>query len=171
MNELGARLDRIEASMEIHSLRQRYASAADDKYNANVTRRSEAELQAAARAQADCFTPDARWDGGRFGGTIIGREALFTFFCQSPWQFTFHQYSSIEIIVDEDRASGRWKLMEVAVQEGRAAMLLIGRTEETYVRKFGKWLISSFAFTSLHCLALNGPDSVLRCVIPLNEAP
>ena len=169
--DIEARLAALEAIRDIQKLRQDYASAADEKYHVDRRRMDKADLDSAARRQADCFTADAIWRGGQFGGDIIGRDALFAFFRQSPWRLTFHQYSSVSIDIEGHVAKGVWRLIEIGVREtDGATMLLTGRTVESYRKDDGApWLIESFAFERLHAITLSSQADALRCLIPLGE--
>src|SRR5260221_13486649 len=58
----------------IQQLKARYAHFADSKYTQAGRRQTRAALNLAARAQANCFTADAVWDGGKdFGQRLVGR--------------------------------------------------------------------------------------------------
>jgi hypothetical protein len=171
LDDVQARLSRLEAIDELRRLKQAYAAAADAKYNLDRTRKAPADFARAAQAQADCFTTDAIWQGGPFGGDIRGRAALFDFFCRSPWLFTTHAYLSPVLHIDGDRATGLWQLWQVGIREDDAATVLVtGRTREHYLRvpETG-WRISEMKFEQLHSLVLSHAPDALRCLIPLGE--
>jgi hypothetical protein len=170
-NKLESRLAHLEAIQDIHALRQRYALAADAKYHARGDRHKGAILDAAVNAQVSCFTPDALWHGGPFGGDIQGREALRGFFLVSPWHFTSHHYSNVDLRIQGQRAEGSWRLVEIGVRESdKATVLITGRTAETYRKDLTEgWLISSFAFEQLHSVELSREAGALRCLIPAGE--
>ena len=171
LEDTHTRLARLEAIQDIHELRQRYAQAADDKYLVQGGRKQGAALENAVRAQLACFTHDALWRGGPFGGDIIGEQALLAFFSRSPWLFTFHSYANIELRVNGEGGEGKWRLVEIGVRESDGVTLLLtGRTSETYRKVAGRgWLISGFAFDHLHSLELSHDPQALRCLIPSGE--
>jgi hypothetical protein len=166
-----ARLQRLEAVEDLRRLKQTYAAAADAKYNPDRTRKAPADLAAAAHKQAECFTIDAIWHGGPFGGDINGRAALFDFFCRSPWLFTVHAYLSPVLDIDGNRATGLWQLWQVGVRDGDSATVLVtGRTREHYMRlPDAGWRVSEMQFEQLHSLVLSDVPDALRCLIPLGE--
>lgn len=167
---LAERLERLEARAEIAELMQRYAAAADAKYTPARERRPDAEVAEAARRQSRCFTRDAQWIGGAFGGTLEGREAIAAFFRRSPWRFTAHHYGCASMQVELDTARVAWRLLEIGVREDGATMLLTGTLHQTCRRVPEEgWLIARMAFESLHGVPL-GQDA-LRCLIPLGESP
>lgn len=170
-NGLESRLAHLEAIQDIHALRQRYALAADAKYHARGDRHKGTMLDAAVNAQVSCFAPDALWHGGPFGGDIQGREALRGFFRVSPWHFTSHHYSNVDLRIHGQRAEGSWRLVEIGVRESdKATVLITGRTAETYRKDPAEgWLISSFAFEQLHSIELSREAGALRCLIPAEE--
>lgn len=164
------RLTALEDSEAIKSLKAIYAAAADAKYTSDFRRKTSAELETAARQQVDCFTEDAVWQGGPFGGNIVGREPLFHFFCASPWRFTVHAYVSPRLSITGDRAEGIWKLLELGVreQDGKT-VLLTGETVETYRRTPDGWRIASVSFAKLHSLVLADEPDALHCLISPGE--
>ena len=165
---IDARLARLEAIQDLHALRQRYALAADAKYHVQGGRRDGAALETAVDEQVSCFTHDALWHGGPFGGDIQGRAALRSFFRQSPWRFTSHHYANIDLRIDGQSAQGSWRLIEIGVRESDAATVLVtGRTAECYRKHPAEgWLISSFTFEQLHSVELSREAGALRLLIP-----
>ena len=167
---LEERIARLEARAEIAELMQRYAAAADRKYTAGRTKQSPAVVRAAARVQAACFTQDAEWHGGRFGGTLHGRAAIEDFFAVSPWLFTAHHYGSPSFTFHEDEADVRWRLLEVGIREGDGqVVLLTGSVRQTCRRTEEGWRIARMAFDTLHAIRLADEPERLRCLIPLGE--
>jgi hypothetical protein len=169
-SDLAARITRLEDLAALHRLKADYAAAADSKYRAGRERAPEAEFQAGARRQVECFTEDAAWEGGEFGGTISGRENLFQFFCQSPWNFTQHLYSAAALTVTGDTAEGRWRLWEVGVRQDGRTVLLTGITQERYRRTAEGWRVSAMSFVELHAVVLTEEPEALRCLIPKGES-
>lgn len=162
------RVARLEAIQGLHALKARYAEAADQKYGDDLKRKSAPELEAAARRQADCFTHDAVWFGGEFGGDIVGREELFCFFCNGPWQFTSHYYLAPALAVAGPTATGSWRLWQLGVRDGRVE-LLMGQTIESYRLTDQGWRIHSMRFTKLHGLALGENIEAIRCLVSMKD--
>lgn len=168
---LEQRIAQLEARAEIAELMQRYAAAADRKYTAGRTKQPPAVVRAAARVQAACFTQDAEWHGGRFGGTLHGRASIEDFFAVSPWLFTAHHYGSPSFSFHENEVDVRWRLLEVGVREGDGqVVLLTGSVRQTCRRTGEGWRIARMEFDALHAIALAAEPERLRCLIPLGEA-
>ena len=176
---LERRLAQLEARAEIAELMQLYAAAADRKYTAGRTKQSPAVVRAAARMQASCFTQDAEWHGGRFGGTLHGRMAIEDFFAESPWLFTAHHYGSPSFSFHDagheagahlDGADVRWRLLEVGIREGDGQVILLtGSVRQTCRRTGEGWRIARMEFDALHAIRLAAEPDRLRCIIPLGE--
>lgn len=164
MTTLEARVSVLEATEAIRGLKARYAALADAKYRPDYTRVGEAEMTSIARAQSECFTTDAIWDGGDdFGDSRRGREALRQWFMCSPWRFAMHYYGSPCIEVDGDHASATWRLWQIALREDNgAAVLLCALTKEAYRRDdAGVWLCSRMRFDEVHMAPLQGVAGAL----------
>jgi hypothetical protein len=162
-SDIAATVRELADIAAIKALKQRYADAADAKYALDGS----TAAQEGATRQVACFTEDAAWEGGPFGGTIRGTEALLAFFLRSPWRFTSHSYQPAQIEVDGDYARAHWRLWELGVrsEDGRV-VLLVGRTEETYARlpDLG-WRIASMRFKNLHAIEVGaGPGSLHRLI-------
>lgn len=167
---LEARLARLEAQAEIGALMQRYADAADAKHSALRAPAPAAALRAAAAAQAACFTDDAEWSGGGFGGDLRGRAALEAFFAATPWRFTAHHYAPAGIAPEGDRAEADWRLLELGIRDSDGLVLLLdGRVRQRLRRDTRGWRITAMAFTRLHAIALAATPEALRCLIPEGE--
>jgi hypothetical protein len=165
---LEQRLRTIEDVEAIKALKAEYAAAADAKYTADYKRAR--NFEEAVQRQVGCFTADAVWHGGPFGGTITGKAALQTFFRSAPWRFTAHLYSAPEIVLDRDEATARWRLWELGlrVSDDRTVML-IGTTVEAYRRTPQGWKIACMRFEALHSLALADRPDALQRLIPGGE--
>lgn len=157
MRDLEARVERLEAIAAIQALKARYTACADAKYTADRTRQPPTALAAAAAGQADCFAEDAVWEAAdSFGGALEGRAALAEWFARPPWRFALHLYAGLEIEVDGDVATGRWRLWQVAAAEDASEpVLLVAITHETYRREAdGTWRIARMRFEQLHTVPL-----------------
>lgn len=159
---------RLEARAEIFDLKARYTAHADAKYLPSHQPASVEIIERAARGQAECFTSDALWHASpEFGGDLSGREALFRFFCRAPWRFAMHFYVAPELTIGDDRAAGRWRLLQIAIADSNPApMILSGVAAEEYRCEDGRWLISQMSFEQLHALHLEAAAPELRCLIP-----
>jgi hypothetical protein len=165
---LAERLNRLEDVQALHALKAEYAKAADAKYTATFQRSP--DFESAAARQVACFTEDAVWHGGSFGGTLIGHKALLDFFLNSPWRFTAHLYDAPELSIERDCASARWRLWELGIRASDGhTMLLIGTTRETYRRMAQGWKIASMRFESLHSMTFAEHPDALRCLIAGNK--
>ncbi len=165
-DSVGDRLQRVEDILALHALKAEYAAAADAKYTANYERAP--GFAVAVERQVACFTEDAVWHGGPFGGTIKGRVELLAFFRNSPWRFTAHLYSAPQITIEGDAASSIWRLWEVGLRAiDETVVLMVGTTEEGYRRTTDGWKIASMHFKMLHTLTLRiiSPAWLLACMI------
>jgi hypothetical protein len=161
----------MEAIADLHELKAAYAAATDAKYTPDRQRRPKPEFVAAAARQAACFTHDAVWRGGPFGGDIVGRAALQSFFEQSPWRFTTHLYAAPILEIEGETARGTWRLWELGVQDtDQRTVLLTGATHETYRLTSEGWRIASMRFETLHSLVLSSEPDAVRRLIPSGEA-
>lgn len=164
---LEARIRALEDHQALHALKARYARAADSKYTPDGRRAESSQFLAAARAQAECFCEDAIWEGGPFGGDLVGRQAICDSFARAPWRHAMHFYQSPLIELDGDTATAQWLLWQMAVDDACGEVVLIGaRTRETYRRVAGGWLISRMAFEKLHSICIAPDASALVCRIP-----
>jgi SnoaL-like domain len=146
--------------LEIQQLKARYARFADSKYGAQRCRKPRAALDRAAREQANCFTADAVWDGGReFGRRLTGRKALFRFFREGPWKFALHYYVAPIIEVHGDSARGWWRLWQIGIPRlSDEVVLFAAVTAENYRREEGVWLHSAVRFEHAHFVRRSAGD-------------
>lgn len=171
LTDLEARLARLEDQAAIGALMQRYADASDAKHEATRGRVPEADLRAAAARQAACFAEDGIWEGGPFGGSLVGRAAIEGFFSATPWRFTAHLYTPAEIDVSGDDAEARWRLLEIGLHDASGHVLLLtGRAFQSLRRTPEGWRISRMGFAQLHAVTLSRDPHALRCLIPAGES-
>lgn len=164
---LESRIRALEDHQALQDLKARYARAADSKYTPDGRRAEPAQFMAAARAQAECFHEDAVWEGGPFGGDLVGRQAIFDSFAKAPWRHAMHFYQSPAIDIDGDTATAQWLLWQIAVDDTTGEVVLIcARTHEAYRRHAGGWLISRMAFEKLHSICIAPDARALVCRIP-----
>jgi hypothetical protein len=161
LGAIEARVAKLEARDAIRALKARYAALADAKYTSDYRRQPDDVMRDIARQQAACFTEHAVWVGGAgFGEDLGGRERLASWFGRSPWRFAMHYYVSETLNVSEaNRASGTWRLWQLALRDDDARAVLLGAvTEERYERmESGAWLISEMRFTQLHMMEPAAP--------------
>lgn len=136
IDEIAARLTRLEDLEKIQQLKARYCALCDDNYN--------------PQGIASLFTEDGVWDGGELG-KAEGHAAIVKFFERAPSAFSFaiHHVMNPIIEIDGDRATGRWYLFQPLTRknrEGEAAMWLAGRYEDDYVRIGGEWKFKRLKF-------------------------
>ncbi|PTX03256.1 nuclear transport factor 2 family protein [Pararhodobacter aggregans] len=171
------RLARIEARAGIEAVMQVYAAAADAKYTARHRKAAPKRVAEAARAQAACFTPDAEWQAGGFGGSLHGRAAIEDFFREGPWSFATHLYTAPQIEVAGTAADARWRLWELGVRdESNPATqghvtLLTGVVRQSWRLLPEGWRIAVMAFDQLHALTLATDTAALSCLIPAGDTP
>lgn len=153
-DQLVERLDRLEAIEAIHALKARYAALADAKYTSGYERQPVERVAEVARLQTECFTRDAIWYGGEFGGDLQGHDQLFDWFQRSPWCFATHLYASPVLDVNGRHAQATWRLWQMALRQDSAeAVFLFGSTRETYRREDdGQWLIATMAFDDVQLM-------------------
>lgn len=171
MSDLLERIERLEAVEAIHALKARYAALADAKYTADYQRQGAERMAEVAWEQARCFTADAVWYGGEFGGDLRGHDQLHVWFQQSPWRWATHLYASPELQVDGGHARATWRLWQLALREDSGeAVFLFGSTRETYRRgPDGQWLVASMAFDGVQLM----PAAPFPCPLAqrLSELP
>ncbi|MFT4151724.1 MAG: nuclear transport factor 2 family protein [Paracoccaceae bacterium] len=170
--DLAQRLARVEARAAIADLMQDYADAADRKYTALREKAPADEIAAAAQAQAACFTPDAVWSGGGFGGDLVGRGTIAEFFTRSPWVFTAHHYGSMAVrFASDEQADVRWRLIELGIPDGGGRVLLMtGAIAQDCQLTPDGWRIARMRFDRLHAVELADDPAALRCLIPAGES-
>lgn len=158
-----ARLRRLEDIEEIKVLKARYAHAADGKYTPDHRKKSQKEIDAFARIQADLFTEDAIWEGRPQWERSVGREAFYAVARTSVWTMATHYFTMPAIEVDGDSASGTWYLWQTGTLEvSQTAMIMSAVTEDTYSRVDGRWLIASTRFHLRYLAPANIPWPDLR---------
>jgi hypothetical protein len=161
-----AMLERLAAIEALRELKARYAELADSKFTADYQRQPSHILAEVAQRQAECFTPDAIWEGGSdFGRSLRGREALRDWFSRPPWCFALHFYVGPRFKIDAGTAEAQWRLWQLAVRnDTRETVLLAATTQERYVREpDGSWLHAAIRFEQIHIVPLRaGPDALLK---------
>lgn len=144
MADLARTVAKLEAVEEIKRLKARYADVCDTGYDPERMR--------------PLFTPDAVWDGGRFG-RYEGFDAIYDFFAGVSGQITWalHYMIAPEIEVDDDLAHGRgtwylWQPCTVVGPDGPRAVWLTGRYADRYRLEDGAW---RFSEVNLDCQTIS----------------
>ena len=138
VDDLNARLAKLEAAEEIRSLKARYAKACDVGY--------------APEAMRPLFTRDAVWSDvrGRFTGTHEGIDAVCAFFAGAAdtisWAGHYMIGPDIEVADDLEHATGTWYLWQPCTINGEAAWIS-GTYADTYRVEDGVWKIARLELT------------------------
>lgn len=107
-----------------------------------------------ADAVAELFWPDAVAEGRRDGAVTFrleGREAVRADWREACARLTFcvHHLTNEEIVVDGDRAEGRWCYLEPATNRGTLAAWTAGRYHHTLTAREGTWRFATFTIETL----------------------
>lgn len=143
--DIETRLRRLEDHEAIRELKARYAHAYDRKFvdGAPV---SQEKCDALIRPMVEqVFTEDAEWIGGMKRLHLRGREQIFEYLRQNPWNFSMHLYANPLIEVDGDTAHASWMLVEPATRRSDdQAMWMAAVTEDDYVRTSAGWRLRRY---------------------------
>ena len=136
VEELIARVRKLEDIEQIKQLKARYCAYCDDNYD--------------AEGIASLFIEDGVWDGGALGRGE-GHAGIVKFFKRAPSAFTFaiHYVMNPIIEVNGDAATGRWYLIQPLTRRNgdtESAMWLAGHYEDDYVRVNGEWKFQRLRF-------------------------
>jgi hypothetical protein len=131
-----------------HQLKARYGDLVDRRFERGVMLQG-APLRALAEEIAATFTEDGVWDGGPGVGTAVGRAAIADRLCHSPLTFSRHLFVQPRIVVDGDRATGRWDLLTPCTFADSGPSWMCGAEEDTYARTDdGTWLHEQMHLTT-----------------------
>jgi hypothetical protein len=146
---LRARVDTTEAVLAIHELKARYADLVDRRFvrGAMVDAGTVAAL---AEEIAGTFTPDGVWDGGRVLGVARGRAEIAARLRTSTLTFSRHFFLKPHIVVDGDRATGRWDVLSPCTTPDGVPHWMCGIEDDVYVRgDDGAWRHESMRMTTV----------------------
>jgi hypothetical protein len=136
VNDLEARLLRVEAEAAIVRLKARYSRFSDDGYDADGI--------------AGLFVPDGVWDGGELFGRAEGVQAIRAHFAQAaariPWALHFILNPIIDVHPDGRSATGSWYLWQPCVRQrsfGPVQSWLAGTYDDTYELTADGWRFRS----------------------------
>jgi len=130
LEELAARITRLEDIEAIKQLKARYCEICDDDHNPDLI--------------TSVFTEDGIWEGRGIGYAQGHDEirALFRRF-QSAIRFSQHMTMNPIIEVRGEVAEGRWYFFgPFTMTEGNQALWQACRYHEDYRKADGRWLIS-----------------------------
>ena len=136
MQDLAARIQRLEDIEAIRQLKAEYCEICDDDHNPDRI--------------VTIFTQDGVWEG-RGIGKAEGHAAIRKLFLQfqSMMSFTQHMTMNPRITVDGDTAQGSWYFFgPFTFYEGNQAKWQAARYQETYRRENGVWKIAHLLIKS-----------------------
>ena len=146
LQDLGARLSRVEAAQQVHNTLGRYMQLCDQP----CADRSFPQL-------ADLFTDDAVWEGtGKlYAGTFgrhQGRAAIAAFVGaylapSTHFERNLHFLTSAQVCIDAGGASarGQWLMLQLSTYGEGGAQAITARLNVDFApAPDGRWLISHF---------------------------
>ncbi|MDP9933753.1 uncharacterized protein (TIGR02246 family) [Paenarthrobacter nicotinovorans] len=136
MEELAARLTRLEDMRAIEQLKYTYAGFCDNRYD--------------PEGIAGLFVEDGRWVVDGEGATLVGKEQIKKHFAalseRIPWALHFVMAPNIEIDDNGTKASATFYLLclctieQTADPEERDAVILTVTYRDRFVKRDGVWL-------------------------------
>jgi hypothetical protein len=135
VDELPARVARLEAIEDIRRLKARYAAVCDNGY--------------LPERMVPLFTENAVWDGGERFGRHEGIDEIAAFFggvsSQITWALHYMVAPLIDVADDALTATGSWYLWQpctVVGEAGEQAVWLTGTYADRYRREPDGWRFS-----------------------------
>lgn len=144
---LERRLDAAEAVLAIQDLKARYAALVDARFAKGVVV-DRPTLDDLARRAAGLFCRDGEWDGGPGLGVAHGRDEIAARLAAPTIVFSRHFFITPRIVVEDDRATGRWELLSPCTRPDGTSLWMAGAEDDTYRRVDGVWLHQSMALTT-----------------------
>ncbi len=140
LEQLQARIDRLESERRITQVMYRYIHACDELKDADVI--------------ASLFAEDAVWEGrNRFAefGATIGRDAIHEMFVENPTllPFTAHFLTNpvIGLSMDGTKGWGQWHCLEAAtLKEQRAQVWIAAWYDNDFEVVDGEWRIKHIRY-------------------------
>jgi hypothetical protein len=146
---LRRRLDAVEAVLAIEELKARYGELVDRRFERGRVVDAE-RLADLAHEIAGLFSEDAEWDGGPALGVAVGRQAIAARMARPTLSFSRHLFVRPRIVVDGDRATGRWDLLAPCTAGDGSSYWMCGVEDDAYVRDAdGRWLHRRMALTTV----------------------
>ena len=160
--ELSARIDalllRVDASesiQAIHALKARYAGVVDARFSHGQVVADD-RLAELAREASSLFTEDGVWDGGPGLGIARGRAEIAARLAEPTLVFSRHFFVNPRIMVEGDRATGRWDLLCPCTRPDGESLWMSGHEDDTYARVDGVWQHDSMTLTTVFVAPAGG---------------
>lgn len=147
LGRLERRLDAAESVLAIQDLKARYAELVDARF-VRGTIVDPGTLTALARRTAALFCEDGTWDGGPGLGIARGRAEIAARLAEPTLVFSRHFFVGPRIVVDGDRATGRWELLSPCTRPDGTSLWMAGAEDDVYRRVDGDWLQESMTLTT-----------------------
>ena len=147
LDRLEDRLDAAESVLAIQDLKARYAALVDARFTRGATVARDVLDDLAGRA-ADLFCEDGVWNGGPGLGTARGRVEIAARLATPTIVFSRHFFVTPRIVVDGDRATGRWELLSPCTRPDGTSLWVAGSEDDVYRRVDGVWLHESMSLTT-----------------------
>lgn len=149
MDDLAARLRRLDDLEAIRALKMRYSRYCDNGYE--------------PEGLASLFAPDGVWDGGSLFGRCEGHDAIRKHFSSAsdriPWALHYILCPELEVEPGGDRARGTWYLWQPCLRRSRDGSerqaWLAGTYRDDYVKVDGRWLFQNVV---IEARWLDGPQ-------------
>ncbi|MEX6725351.1 nuclear transport factor 2 family protein [Parapedomonas caeni] len=89
-----------------------------------------------------------------WGEPVQGRQVIADYWAEQIANYPFHNFASYTgaLAIDGDRATGRMWTTETVQNIKGATGVVIGRYDDEYVKRDGRWYYASKRFTPLHGL-------------------
>lgn len=141
IQELEARLARVEDVEAIKELKARYGELTDRRYTPEVAG-DPARLDELATEIAQLFTEDAVWEGGKALGTCRGRDEIRERFRTPTLRFAWHYFVKPQINVKGDSARASWDILAPCTTLDGRPHWMAGVEDDEYRKVGGVWLHS-----------------------------
>lgn len=146
---LRARVDATEAVLAIQAMKARYGELVDRRFSRGAML-DDATVGALAEEIASLFTEDGTWDGGRALGVARGRAEIAARLRSSTLTFSRHFFLKPLIVVDGDRAEGRWDILSPCTTPDGRPHWMCGYEDDVYERGAdGAWRHRSMTLTTV----------------------
>lgn len=146
---LRTRVEATEAVLAIQRMKAHYGELVDRRF-ARGTMLDEATVGALADELALLFTEDGTWDGGRALGVAQGRAEIAARLRTSTLTFSRHFFFKPHIVVDGDRAEGRWDILSPCTTPDGRPHWMCGIEDDVYERGAdGMWRHRSMKLTTV----------------------
>ncbi len=137
IRRLESRLQALEDAEAIRRLKAHYGELVDSRFDAQGMRPPE-EVAPIADRIAALFTADAVWDGAALG-VSRGRAEIRERFLSSTLTFSWHYFVKPHVVVEGDRAIGRWDILAPCTMPGDRPFWMAGVEDDIYAREDGVW--------------------------------